>query len=74
MAKAKIKPRPKKKSAPKKKATLEDVLGEIKRIHQRLDKIESDIRAPRGVTRSQAPLEEATDTDIETKFGFLTSL
>jgi len=53
-AKPKVKPKPKKKTAPTKKkkvtkVTPEDVLEEVKKIYERLDKIESDILALRGV-------------------------
>jgi hypothetical protein len=57
MAKAKAKP--KKKRAPKRGVTLEDVLEEIKKIYQRLDKMEDDILVLQGVVRPQTtPLEK----------------
>lgn len=74
-AKPKVKPKSKKKAAPKNRATLENVLGEINKIHQRLDKVESDVRALRGVASPQTPQpEEENDTEIEVKFWSLTSL
>ena len=67
---------PKKKATPKKKVTLGVVLEEIKNIHKRLDDLEREILAIRGVTRSQTPQpkKENEDTELEIKFGFLTSL
>jgi hypothetical protein len=53
MAKPKVKAKPKKKAAPKMKVTIEDALEEIKKIHERLDKIEADILTLRGVARPQ---------------------
>lgn len=53
MAKPKAKPKPKKKGAPKKKVALEDVIEEIKKINHRLDKMECDILALRGVVRPE---------------------
>ena len=80
MAKPKAKPKaklkPKKKAAPKKKVTLEFIFEETKKIHKKLDDLEREILAMRGVARSQTPQpeKENEDTELETKFGFLTSL
>lgn len=70
------KPKAKKRSAPKKKVTLEVVLEEMKKIHKKLDDLEREILAMRGVARSETPKpeEESEDTEMEIKFGFLTSL
>lgn len=58
MAKPKVKAKPKKKAATKMRVTIEDALGEIKKIHGMLDKIEGDILTLRGVARPQtAPPE-----------------
>ena len=78
MAKPKAKPKaklkPKKKAAPKKKVTLENVLGEIKKIHQRLGKLERDIRALRGGAQPRTSPEETGDTEIESPFQTLPPL
>jgi hypothetical protein len=75
MAKPKAKPKAKKQSAPKKKVTLEVIFEDIKRIHKQLDKLEREILAIQGVVRSQTPQPRGEDdTDIEIKFGFLTSI
>ena len=70
------KPKAKKRSAPKKKVTLEVVLEEMKKIHKKLDDLEREILAMRGVARSETPKpeEESEDTEMEIRFGFLTSL
>jgi hypothetical protein len=74
-AKAKAKPRPKKKSAPKKKVTLEVIFEDMKKIHKKLDDLEKEILAMRGVAMSQPHQpEEEDDDDVVVKFGFLTSL
>lgn len=74
-ARAKAKPRPKKKLAPKKKVTLEVIFEDMKKIHKKLDGLERDILAMRGVTTSHTPQpEEENDTEMEVKFGFLTSI
>jgi hypothetical protein len=75
MAKPKAKPKPKKKSAPKKKVTLEVIFEDMEKIHKKLDDLEREILAIRGVGRSQTPQPaEENDAEIEIKFGFLTSL
>ena len=70
------KPKAKKRSAPKKKVTLEVVLEEMKKIHKKLNDLEREILAMRGVARSETPKpeEESEDTEMEIRFGFLTSL
>ncbi len=57
-----MKTKPKKKAAPKKKVALEDVLEEIKKIHQRLDKLEDDVLALRGIVRPQTTQTEEKET------------
>jgi hypothetical protein len=75
MPNPKIKPKPKQKSAPKKKVTLEVIFEDMKKIHKKLDDLEREILAIRGLTRSQTPQpENEDDNEIEVKFGFLTSL
>jgi hypothetical protein len=74
MAKPKVKPKAKKKAAPKKKVTLENVLSEIKRVHERLGKLERDIRALRGDVQSHTPTEKTTDTETESPFQTLPPL
>lgn len=71
-AKAMAKSKPMKKSAPKNKVTLEVIFEDIKKIHQKLDDLEREILAMRGVTMSHTP--QLTDDEIEVRFGFLTSL
>ena len=75
MAKPKGKLRAKKKSAPKKKVTLEVIFDDMKKIHKKLDNLEREILAVQGVIGSQTPPPKKEDeTDIEVKFGFLTSV
>jgi hypothetical protein len=74
-AKLKAKPKAKKKSAPKKKVTLEVIFEDMKKIHKKLDDLEREILAMRGIERSQrSQPEENEDTEMEIKFGFLTSI
>ncbi len=74
-AKAKSQPKPKQKSVPKKKVTLEVIFEDMKRIHKKLDDLEREILAMRGVAMSHTPQpEEEDDDEVEVKFGFLTSL
>jgi hypothetical protein len=54
LAKAKAKASPKRKAtSAKKRPKLEDVISEIKKINERLDKVESDILALRGIAQPQ---------------------
>ncbi len=63
MAKPKAKVKPKKKAATKKKVTLEDALKEIKKTHERLGTLESDVLSLRGIARPQtAPPEKKKGT------------
>jgi tetrahydromethanopterin S-methyltransferase subunit G len=71
-AKAMAKPKPMKKSAPKKKVTLEVIFEDMKKIHKKLDDLEREILAMRGDTMSHTP--QSDEDDIEIRFGFLTSL
>ena len=75
MAKPKAKLKAKKKSAPKKKVTLEVIFEDMKKIHKKLDSMEREILAIQGVIGSQTtPPKEEDETDLEVKFGFLTSI
>jgi len=75
VAKPKAKPKARKKSAPKKKVTLEVIFEDMKKIHKKLDNLEREILAIQGVIGSQTPpSKEEDETDIEVKFGFLTSI
>jgi hypothetical protein len=75
VAKPKGKLRAKKKSTPKKKVTLEAIFEDMKKIHKKLDNLEREILAIRGVIGSQTPPSKKEDeTDLEVKFGFLTSI
>ncbi len=76
MAKPKGKHRAKKKTAPKKKVTLEVIFEDMKKIHKKLDNMEREILAIQGVMGSQTPPppKKEDETDIEVKFGFLTSI
>jgi transposase len=65
------KPKPKKKATPKKKVTLDIVLEEIKKIYKRLDEMEGDILALRGIAR---PKTSQPEEEIETRCDFLTSI
>ena len=75
MAKPKAKVRPKEKSAPKEKITLEVIFEDMKKIHEKLDDLEREILAMRGVASPHTPQpEEEDDEEVVVKFGFLTSL
>jgi hypothetical protein len=75
MARAKAKPKAKKKPAPKKKVTLEVIHEDMKKIHRKLDNLERELLAKPGVTKSQTPWPEDEDeTDVQVRFGFLTSI
>ena len=75
MAKPKGKLRAKKKSTPKKKVTLEVIFEDMKKIHKKLDNMEREILAIQRVIEPQAPpSKEEDETDLEVKFGFLTSI
>jgi hypothetical protein len=75
MAKRKVKPKAKKKSAPKKKVTLEVISEDLKKIHKKLENLEREILAIQGIIGSQTPSPKKEDeTDLEVKFGFLTSI